>query len=491
MAETVQVDLTTVRRYVDLFVQVRRPYIVETEGSWLTRKSSLTERMVHQHLHGNLTVGVRVEKRRGRGRIATNIAMEADFGDREEPLDAVLPRILGEPGLAFVHAVHDAGRDLQIPEAAWFVSWSGGRSLHAWLSPRDPVKLATAHAVAQAVRDGVDARIASHGLHVCHAWPTNGTGEGMGIRLPWGRHQRTGERGRFVQVQNGALTLRDPFPDDTAYLATLETNRVDADLLIGAASLAETLDIPRPVRTPRPRLTLPATAQDEDHGDHGERIERSLPTQARRLARPCILHLLESGVQEGLRHDMALLLRAELVHCGLTPEDAWPVYRRYAAVCRPSWETEDARRDLEANWNTTDPSRRHTCPGRGDPSPITQYLHDRCCIGIETCGWRRAVSALDPWREYLTADARTLYMELALMEAGYSLRPGDGIHTTAANLMEQCGFGRTRFKQAREDLEHAGLTTHEATGRHGGEGTADGGVHSVYRRTIPVPDPPG
>ena len=169
----------------DSLARVRRPFIVETpETLWRTRKVSLTDAMLTAHLlRGNQTFGVSLDERRGSGRIALNIALEVDFGEREEPLAEVFPRIIGEPGLAVVMAVHDAGQDLRIPETAWCVSWTGGRSLHFWLTPREPVKQALAYAVAEAIRDGVNKRIAGRDLQVCHAWPTNGTGKGMSCLL--------------------------------------------------------------------------------------------------------------------------------------------------------------------------------------------------------------------------------------------------------------------------------------------------------------------
>lgn len=495
MPETVA-DVLTVQRFADLFARVRRPFIVETpETPWRTLKNSLTDGMLTAHLlHGDRTFGVSLDKRHGSGRIALNIALEVDFGKREEPLAEVFPRILGEPGLAVVMAVHDAGQDLRIPETAWCVSWTGGRSLHFWLTPREPVPQETAYTVAQAIREGVDARIAERDLCVCHAWPTNGgTGKGMNIRLPWGRHQQTGQVARFVNLRDGALDLRDPFPDDVEYLETLERNQLDPEVLRTAATLARHLE---PVRPVRPSRTRPAAAQATVESETaGERIERSLLMQTRRIARPCILNLLENGVPEGYRHDVALLLRSELVHCGLTPADAWLVYRRYMTACTPVWEEADARRDLEANWSKTDPALRHLCPGRGDPSPVTRYIHTHCCVGAETCGWRRAAAALVAWNDHLSVDATALYLTLCLMETGHCeewapLRPGDTIHTTAADLMTRCRLGRKDLERARADLREAGLVEYRPTGRPDGAGTSTGSRHSLYRRIIPVPDPP-
>jgi len=459
---------------------------METPDAWVTRNDlALDDSDLAAHLYGAATFGVKLTKRRGGGRIATNLALEVDFGDRETPVATAQADILGERGLLVVNAVHDAGSDLDIPAAAWAVSWSGGRSLHFWLTPRKAVRQETAYTVAQAIRDGVDQRIASCGLHVCTAWPTSAKGVGKGLRLPWSRHQRTGETGRFIRLHDSGLSLRDPFPADAAYLHDLEAAMVDPDLLAYAATQAADREVVRqPARIPRARLAYPETQLVQ-----GARVERAMPVEAQRIARPCILALLERGVPESLRHDMALLLRAELVHCGFTLEEAWPVYRRYAAACSPPWEEEDARRDLEANWTVTDPARRHVCPGRGEPSSLTQYLHGRCCVGAETCGWRRAEAVLRTWRDHLEADARVLYFEVSNLEAGYSLRPGDAVHTTRATLMGRCRFGRSRFDAAKRDLMDAGLLECTATGRPDGAGTPGGGRHSVYRRIIPVPDP--
>ncbi len=480
--------VAVIRQFADLFARVRRPFIMETPTAWVTRNDlALDDSHLAAHLYGAATFGVMLTKRRGGGRVATNLALEVDFGDRETPVDAAQADILGFRGPLVVNAVHDAGSDLDIPPAAWAVSWSGGRSLHFWLTPREPIRQAEAYTVAQAIRDGVDQRIASCGLHVCTAWPTSATGVGKGLRLPWSRHQRTGATGRFIRVHDDSgLSLREPFPADAAYLHDLEAAMVDPGLLAYAATQAADREVVRlPVRLSRARLAYPETQFVQ-----GERVERAMPAAAQRIARPCILALLERGVPESLRHDMALLLRAELVHCGFTLEEAWPVYRRYAAACSPPWEEEDARRDLEANWTVTDPARRHLCPGGSrEPSSLTQYLHGRCCVGVETCGGRRAEAVLLTWRKHLTVDARVLYAEVSYLEAGYSLRPGDAVHTTSPELMDRCRLGRTRFEQARGELMDAGLLECTATGRPDGAGTPGGGRHSVYRRVIPVPVP--
>jgi len=487
VSEPTAVTVTVIRQFADLFARVRRPFIMETPAAWVTRNDlALDDSHLTAHLYGAATFGVKLTKRYGGGRIATNLALEVDFGDRETPVDAAQADILGFRGPLVVKAVHDAGSDLDIPPAAWAVSWSGGRSLHFWLTPREPIRQAEAYTVAQAIRDGVDQRIASCGLHVCTAWPTSATGVGKGLRLPWSRHQRTGATGRFIRVHDDSgLSLREPFPADAAYLHDLEAAMVDPDLLAYAATQAADREVVRqPVRLSRARLAYPETQFVQ-----GERVERAMPAAAQRIARPCILALLERGVPETQRHDMALLLRAELVHCGFTLEEAWPVYRRYAAACSPPWEEEDARRDLEANWTVTDPALRHLCPGRGEPSSLTQYLHKRCCVGAETCGGRRAEAVLLTWHRHLTVDARALYAEVSYLEAAYSLRPGDSVHTTAATLMDRCRLGRTRFEQAKRELTDAGLLECTATGRPDGAGTPGGGRHSVYRRVILVPVP--
>ena len=420
--------------------------------------------------------------------MAFNIALEVDFDGYGA---GVLPDILGDRGLAMVLAVRDAGADLRIPPSAWCVSWTGGRSLHFWLTPQEPVKLDAAFEVAVAIWDAVDARIAACGLRVCTAWPTNGTRvKGQLIRLPWGLHRRTGERGRFVDVDaNGILNLRDPFPDDAQYLADLEAAMLDPDVLMTAAQIARDREPVRPAQA-RPRLTVPATAAARDAPQPGERIEVALP-QVRRIARPCILDLLERGGPDHFRHDIVLLLRTEAKHCGLTLAETWPVYLRYAAACSPPWEEEDARRDLENNWRAkTDPEKRHLCPGRGAPAPITRWLHATCCIGVDACGWRRAEAALTGWLQHLTPEASAVYLHLCLMETDFSLRPGDGIHTTVADIEERTRLGWRRFRTARQALKDAGLMTWEATGRPDGVGTPGGGRHSIYARRIPVPDPP-
>ena len=487
---TATLDMQTVRRFALSFARCRRPHILETPTGWLTRHGDLTDTMIAAHLSGAATCGVKVARRRGRAWEAVNLALEVDFGSGERPAEEALADILGYPGAQVAEAILEAGRQRGIPETAWCLCWSGGRSLHAWLILKDPVELAAAHRVAQGLHAAIDDLLIGSGLSVCHSWPTNGDGEtaGMGIRLPCGRHQGSGLTGRFLTWRDGKLHLRPPFAEDIPYLATLEVlRRVEPEVILSAAQVATPTPSrrrPRPAERQEPRPKV----REEATGDGA--VERVLPTQARRLARPCILRLLEIGVPEGLRHDMALLLRAELVHCGLTLEEAWPCYRRFAAACSPPWPEAEAWTDLTANWSVTDPARRHVCPERGDPSSLTQELHRRLCIGAEACGWRRAGAVLTAWRTHLSADARTLYEDLAIMEADLRLRPGDGIHTTDLKLQQRTGLSRRYFKPAREELEGTGLLRRDVTGKLDGIGTPGGGVHTVYVRTIPPPDPP-
>jgi len=232
---------------------------------------------------GAATCGVMVAKRRGRAWEAVNLALEVDFGSRERPAVEALQDILGDPGLTVATAIMEAGRQRGIPDAAWCLAWSGGRSLHFWLIPREPVPLAAAYSAAQGLRDAVDGLLVGSGLCVCHAWPTNGDGEtaGMGIRLPCGRHQGSGLTGRFVTLRDGELHLRPPFAEDVPYLATLEVlRRVEPEIILSAAQVAT----PTPSRRrPRPAETREPMARPTRQGETGDgAVERVLPTQERR-----------------------------------------------------------------------------------------------------------------------------------------------------------------------------------------------------------------
>ena len=56
--------------------------------------------------------------------------------------------------------------------------------------------------------------------------------------------------------------------------------------------------------------------------------------------------------------------------------------------------------------------------------------------------------------------------------------------------MTRCRLGRKDLERARSDLRDAGLVEYKPTGRPDGAGTSTGSRHSLYRRIIPVPDPP-
>ena len=86
--------------------------------------------------------------------------------------------------------------------------------------------------------------------------------------------------------------------------------------------------------------------------------------------------------------------------------------------------------------------------------------------------------------EGLSANSRVLYEALCKLEADFMLRPGDAIHTTMQQLAETAGLTERTFKTARQELKAFGLIAWHRTSRGRGAG-----IHSLYRRSYPVPIP--
>ena len=396
------------------------------------------------------------------------IALEVDIASDDlcrRDLSAAREQVLGFDGHRAWEAVRAASQDLGIPAGHWTGAYSGRRSLHLWLIPEHPVPLAAAHAIAKALVDGA----AERGVHVCTACPTSPDAWGMIFRLPWGRHPH-GTHGHLVDLGLWELAPRPPYPTDRQALELLEGRRTPADILLDAAVIAQERQPQAPSRT-APQATPETSAVH-------------LPPEADlRITRPCIAGLLRRGESEGHRHEVALLLRTELKAAGFTVDEAVPLVLRYARACTPPWEPREAEYDLRHNWADTDIAKRHVCPG-AHGSRLTRYLHDRECVGGARCAAHRLGPFTYLWGPHLSANAKALYAGLCTLEVGFSRRPGDEVHTTVAQLRDAANLGEYAFKTARGELEDAGLVSHRRLSKGRGHG-----VHSVYRRAIPMPLP--
>ena len=427
----------------------------KTATGWGTVHRPVTVADLVQHLQGRHAVGVSPAYRvHGGTWEAAFVALELDVLDEANPC--------GQEAYTAWQAVWQASEALGIPGAHWIGSYSGRRSLHLRLLPEHPLPLASAHAIARALRDGTEAQ----GTRVCTAYPSSGTGWGKLLRLPWGIHP-FGRAGWFVDLGLLEVTPRPPYPGDRAYLDTLATNRVPDDIMRDAEGIArQHVASKRAPRVQRPKGS-PSTVRD--FGDIA------------RVTRPCIAGLVRHGVPKDHRHNVSLLVRAELRHVGFSEDEALQVVLRYASACTPPWETADARDDVRLNWETTDATKRHLCPGRGAPSPLTQYLHRHACVGPQECTAYRAGPYVAAWGERLGSASERLYWVLCALEVGYALRPGDWLHTTVAELVARANVTTGAFKRARAELEGEGLIEHRVHGKGRGAG-----AHSTYRRVLPM-----
>lgn len=448
-----------------LFVPPAKRHGAQDGAGWRTVHEPVSDDDLRAHLQGGPVIGVSPAYRRGAAWEAGFIALEADIATDDlcrRDLLAAHEQVLGFDGHRAWAAVRAASEDLGIPGAYWTGAYSGRRSLHLWLLPEDPLPLGDTHAIARSLVAGA----AERGVHVCTACPTSPDDWGMLFRLPWGRHPQ-GTQGHLVDLGLWELNARPPYPTDAQALGIIASRRVPHENLQGAA------DIARARRSP---VSLGGVPPEDTPKVH-------LPDTDLRITRPCIAGLIQRGVPENHRHEVALLLRSELKAAGFTVEEALPVVARYARACTPPWEPREAEYDLRHNWADTDIAKRHVCPG-AHGSRLTRYLHDRECVGGARCAAHRLGPFTYLWGPHLSGNAKALYAALCALEVGFSRRPGDEVHTTVAQLRDTAHLVEYAFKAARRELEDAGLVTHRRLSKGRGHG-----VHSVYRRAIPMPLP--
>lgn len=457
-----------VRAFAALFAPIRSPHAEEgAGGEWVTRRGALTDGAIAEHLRGERTFGVKPSK----DGTAYFVALEVDFGPKGGDALAARNAALGDPGWRVWQAIRDAGEALGVPAAHFIASYSGGRSLHLWC-PIEPSPQRQAHAIAKAIVHLAELA----GVHVCTSYPTGPTGSGMALRLPWGRHRRTGVNAHFVDLAVCELRERPALsPLEAAHLQALPA-RLPRELVRDAAAIAKEL-APRP-SAPQATGALPVDpARPQGHDPLRDRL------------RPCVVRLVRSGVEEHHRHDVALLVRTELKRCGFSEQEALPVAQAYGQACRPPWvkgpNEKGAEEDLHDNWEVTDPSMPHVCPGRGAPGATVRYVHEVACVGKEVCLRDRIGAFVDLWGTYLAPAAVALYVAVVKAEVGFCVQPGGELHTSLGALGELCNQGEWAVSKARDVLVKAGLLTTKVEGK----GRAQG-CHTVVRRTYPLPLPP-
>lgn len=454
-------DIATFRR---LFVPPVTRHGVQDGRGWRTVHAPVSDDELRAHLCNGPVIGVPPAYLQGASWAAGFIALEADIATDDlcrRDLFGAREQVMGAEGHRVWAAVRAASEDLGVPAGHWTGSYSGRRSLHLWLLPEDPLPLGDAHAIARALVAGA----AEHGVQVCTACPTSPDTWGTLFRLPWGRHPR-GTHAHLVDLGPWELSARPMYPTDAHALSIIASRRVPDETLQGAADIAQAR---RPV-------TLGDPTRTEDPTVH-------LPDVDLRITRPCVVGMMQRGVPKGHRHKVALLLRSELKGAGLTLEEALPIVLRYARACTPPWDPGEAEYDLRCNWPHTDPAKRHVCPG-GHPTRLTRYLHERECVGGARCAAHRLGLCMHPWGAHLSANAKALYGALCALEVDFARRPGDELHTTVAQLRDRANLVEYAFRAARRELEDTGLVSHRRLSKGRGHG-----VHSVYRRTIPMPLP--
>lgn len=463
MSEKVPHEVVTA--FAELFVGCRKPYGEETGDGWQTRHSELSDELIAAHLDGVRTFGVRPGQQR-----AHFIALEVDL-TAKNVLEA-RDRVLGEEGFRTWAAIRTASVNLGIPPVHWTASYSGNRSLHFWGLLEEAIPYRAAYRIAQALQ-----QLASHeGARICTAFPTNGTSGGQFLRLPCGRHRRTLVHAHFVDLGLFELRPRPHFAQDCAFLRRVADSRIPLSVLEEAAANAQEL-LSR---------TLPEAGQSEKTAQRKAfipaRVDALDPFLTITLGRPCIADVIAKGAPEGHRHAVGHLVRTELKASGLSLKEARPHYLRYARACSPVWPEDEALRDLESNWGVTDIAQRHSCRGS---KPTTVFLREHYCKGSLTCLALRKEGFERVWgAEGLSANSRVLYAALCKLEADFMLRPGDAIHTTMQQLAETAGLTERTFKTARQELKAFGLIAWHRTSRGRGAG-----IHSLYRRSYPVPIP--
>ncbi len=473
MGDDQRVQADVMKRFSDLFVPYRRVRGVQKpDGGYDWQQAAVTDELIGDHLIGQLTLAVLIAGKEAAEWQGRHIVLDVDYASEDEEPGVAKARALGNEGLRDVHTIQEVGSTLGIPPEQWIVEFSGCKGLHLGLILEEAAPLADLWHLAHTIR-----RLATaEGMvgKFDRAYPTSPDERGSLIKLPWGKHRKSGEFSVFVDVSPLHLRPRCSLMEgDAKYLDVIEARRVPADMI--ALALARAREVPAADRVAASRRGTPPVRD----------YRGSTSDVCQAIGRPCISRLIREGAAFHYRHDLALPLRTELKRVMASREETLRVVLEYAANCHPPWEKDQARRDADQE-ATTDARKAHLCPGRRDPTAITQYLHANYCVGQERCAWERAGQFQSLWLGRVTANELAVYTSLVQAEVQYRLRPGDEMRTTQDELCHLSGIGKAAVKSALDGLTDKGLVSSRVQGRGRGQGRC-----TVIWRTYPVPAPTG
>jgi len=202
------------RRIIELFFIRRDVYGLETESGWKTVKKPVTINLVMGHLQGKYCLGAHPIGKKGECKW---IGWEADSASLTPPL---ISRILKS-----------------FDRRAILIHETGGRSIHVKVFFRYAIKSRDAYWLARRVAEGL------RGVEFFPKQPSIGRGYGNFMRLPLGRHRKTGRIGVLIQPKSlfEVVPCRPPAPPTFSSIAEECPFRVrEARMVDGKIELLDT-----------------------------------------------------------------------------------------------------------------------------------------------------------------------------------------------------------------------------------------------------------
>ena len=160
-------------RILNLFFIRRDVYGLETEDGWKTVKKPVTVKLIMEHLQGKYCLGAHPIGEKGECRW---IGWEVDSA-------AALPPLRRRVASMF-------------PEKAILIHATGGRSYHIKVFFKHPIRSEDAYRLARHVAEGL------RGVEYFPKQPTVGRGYGNFMRVPLGRHRKTGRIGVLIRPRS-------------------------------------------------------------------------------------------------------------------------------------------------------------------------------------------------------------------------------------------------------------------------------------------------
>ena len=201
-------------RILNLFFVRRDVYGLETEDGWKTVKKPVTAKLIMGHLEGRYCLGAHPIGEKGECRW---IGWEVDSA-------ATLPPLRRRVANMF-------------PEKATLIHTTGGRSYHIKVFFKYPIRSEDAYWLARRVAEGL------RGVEFFPKQPSIGRGYGNFMRLPLGRHRKTGRIGVLIQPKSlfEVSPCEPPIPPIFSSLAEECSFRVrEARMINGRIELLDT-----------------------------------------------------------------------------------------------------------------------------------------------------------------------------------------------------------------------------------------------------------